>query len=93
MVEIGDRVTNLVPLLVEVVLVEVVVDVLEVDLVELVVELLEVDLVEVVVVAMVELVKIGWLVVAVVCYLGLEREEDMVEEVVVECERFGHQRK
>ena len=81
MVEIGDRVTNLVPLLVEVVLVGVVVDVLGVDLVEVVVVVLE------------ELVKTGWLVVAVVRYLGLEREEDMVEEVVVECERFGHQRK
>ena len=57
MVEIGDRVTNLVPLLVEVALVGVVVDVLGVDLVEVVVVVLE------------ELVKTGWLVVAVVRYL------------------------
>ena len=49
--------TNLVPLLVEVALVGVVVDVLGVDLVEVVVVVLE------------ELVKTGWLVVAVVRYL------------------------
>ena len=57
MVEIGDLVTNLIPVLVVVVLVGEVVDVLEVDLVEVVVAVFG------------ELVKTGWLVVTVVRYL------------------------